>query len=163
MTTAGTMAGTMAITPIGPAPAAAAAWAGVCAAVHGDAFARPWTERAFADLLALPTTRGGVLLEGAEPVGIVLVQSVAGEAEVLTIAVRPPWRRGGLGRRLLDWVLERLAEEGVDRLFLEVEAGNAAARALYAAAGFAQVAVRRGYYENGADALVMARDLAPQG
>lgn len=138
-----------------------AAHAGVCAAVHGEAFARPWTEQAFADLLALPTTRGGILLDGAEPVGVVLLQSVAGEAEVLTIAIRPSWRRGGLGRRLLDWAMAQLAAEGVERLFLEVEAGNTAARALYAAAGFAQVAVRRGYYEGGADALVMARALLP--
>ncbi|MGC2854895.1 ribosomal protein S18-alanine N-acetyltransferase [Novispirillum sp. DQ9] len=145
------------IAPITPAHAE------VCAAVHAEAFARPWTEAAFADLLALPTTRGAVLLDdddgGGEPAGLVLLQAVAGEAEVLTIGVRPAWRRAGLGRRLLDWALAALAAEGVTRLFLEVEAGNAAARALYAAAGFTDVAVRRGYYEGGADAVVMARDL----
>lgn len=149
------------IAPITPAHA------GVCAAVHAEAFARPWTEAAFADLLALPTTRGAVLLDdddgdgGGEPAGLVLLQAVAGEAEVLTIGVRPAWRRAGLGRRLLDGALAALAAEGVTRLFLEVEAGNAAARALYAAAGFADVAMRRGYYEGGADAVVMARDLTP--
>lgn len=145
----------MTVEPLGPAHA------GVCAALHGEAFARPWTQGAFADLLALPTTRGGVLLEDTEPAGFVLLQAVAGEAEVLTIAVLPARRRGGLGRRLLDWAMERLRDEGVSRLFLEVEAGNTAARALYAAAGFEQVAVRRGYYEGGADALVMARDSLP--
>jgi ribosomal-protein-alanine N-acetyltransferase len=44
-------------------------------------------------------------------------------------------------------------------MFLEVSERNAAARALYAAAGFAEVGRRRRYYADGADALVLRRDL----
>lgn len=136
------------------------AHAEVCAAVHAAAFAHPWQAKAFADLLALPTVRGVLAVEeGGAPVGLILVQVVAGEAEILTIGVARTARRRGVGRRLLDWALDGLRAEGGGRLFLEVAADNTAARALYGAAGFAEVALRRGYYEGGIDAVVMARDV----
>jgi ribosomal-protein-alanine N-acetyltransferase len=46
-------------------------------------------------------------------------------------------------------------------MFLEVAEANAAARALYAAAGFAEVGRRRRYYADGGDALVLRRGLSP--
>lgn len=93
-----------------------------------------------------------------------LSRGAAGEAEVLTLAVDPGHRRRGIGRRLLDRHLATLAAAGVGALFLEVEDGNAAARALYAAAGFTEVGRRESYYR-AADgtrpaALILRRRLA---
>lgn len=138
-----------------PAPELAAG----LAALHARAFTDPWPVSAFAALLSLPETR----LEVA-PEGFILTRLAADEAEVLTLAVCPAARRRGLGRRLVETAAASLAAEGATRLFLEVAEDNAAARALYAAAGFAPVGRRPGYYgrPGGAiDALVLARDLAP--
>lgn len=123
------------------------------AALHTAAMTdpRPWTAAEFTALLARP---GAALL--AEPQGFALIHTAAGEAELLTIAVAPPARRQGMGRRLLAQALARAAAQGADAMFLEVAETNAAARALYAGAGFAPVGRRRGYY-GGTDAVVMRR------
>jgi ribosomal-protein-alanine N-acetyltransferase len=95
--------------------------------------------------------------------GFVLSRRVLDEAEILTIAVAVEFRRKGLGGALLGAHIARLAAMGVKELFLEVEAGNAAARALYASFGFHQVGERRGYYRKSAGpaatALVLRRNL----
>ena len=128
------------------------------AALHARAFTTPapWTAQDFADLLAEPTVR---LL--TRPGGFLMLRVVAGEAEILTLAVDPSVRRQGTGRALVAQAIAIAEQFGADRIFLEVSAENAAARALYAEAGFAQAGDRRGYYrtpEGGrADALILAR------
>ena len=53
--------------------------------------------------------------------------------------------------------MARLARAGAGRVFLEVRADNRAATALYEGLGFTRTGLRRGYYRDGADALVLAR------
>lgn len=134
----------------------------VLAALHDASFVtpRPWTAAEFATLLAGP----GVFLLDEEAEGFLLGRALAGEAEVLTLAVAPAARRRGMGTRLLARFLDEAGRQGAESAFLEVAAGNAAARALYAAAGFAEAGRRRGYYRDpegrAEDAVVMRRALA---
>ena len=126
------------------------------AALHATAFAAPWSEGEFADLLAQPGVFAVV-----EPDGFILIRRVLDEAEILTLAVRPAARRAGLGGRLAGQAAVRAARGGASRLFLEVAEDNAAARALYDRAGFRLIGRRRGYYAGGkTDALVLGLDLA---
>lgn len=133
------------------------------AALHAVSFppAEAWGEAAFARLLALPGAAGLLAAEGDEPLGFVLARQAADEAEFLTLAVAPAWRRQGVGRRLVEDCLAALARALVGRVFLEVAADNAAARGLYGALGFQPVGRRRDYYGPGRDALVLARPLTP--
>lgn len=130
------------------------------AEVHATSFDAPWDVDAFADLLAQP----GVLALG-EAEGFILVREAAGEAEILTLAVRPEARRRGYGQRLVAAAVQALIELQADRLFLEVAEDNAAARALYARCDFVEVGRRPRYYAraNGpaADALILALNLRP--
>ena len=105
--------------------------------------------------LALPGAFGWIAPAG----GLALARVAADEAEILSLAVVPALRGRGLGRTLLEWAAATAAERGAGTLFLEVSAGNEAARRLYAAAGFAQVGRRVGYYPGGGDALVLRRTL----
>lgn len=125
------------------------------ARLHAAAFTRPrpWSAAEFAALCASPGTR---LLAAAE--GFALLRVTAGEAELLTLAVAPAARRRGLGARLLAAALTAAGDAGADEIFLEVAADNAAARALYADAGFAAVGQRPAYFD-GTDAVVMRRAL----
>lgn len=95
--------------------------------------------------------------------GFILLGHAADEAEILTFAVAPGLRRRGLGRALLDAGEVAAVSAGARRLFLEVAADNAPARALYAAAGFSEAGRRKGYYRQAdgarADALVLAKPL----
>ncbi|MNE73850.1 ribosomal-protein-alanine N-acetyltransferase [compost metagenome] len=89
---------------------------------------------------------------------------MADEAEILTLAVRPSARRSGLGARLVEAAVVRAAALGAERMFLEVAGDNAAARALYARAGFHEAGRRRGYYARAdgsrEDALVLSLNFA---
>ncbi|MFT8243877.1 GNAT family N-acetyltransferase [Roseomonas sp. BN140053] len=138
--------------------AAGAADVPALAALHAAAFppAEQWGEVAIGAMLDLPGGFG-LLAEGA---GFVLARVAAGEAEILTLAVHPDHRRAGLGGALLATAAVGAAARGAAELFLEVSERNAAARALYAAAGCVEVGRRRRYYADGADALVLRLDLA---
>lgn len=129
------------------------------AALHAEAFSAPWDARAFADLLAQP----GVLLR-IEADGFILIRVVLDEAEILTLAVRPGARRQGLGRRLVERACVAAKDAGAETLFLEVAEDNAAARVLYARAGFVEIGRRKAYYAGPdarrIDALVLHRDLS---
>jgi ribosomal-protein-alanine N-acetyltransferase len=87
----------------------------------------------------------------------------AEEAEVLTLAVHPAARRGGIGAALMRGLMAESARRGGRDVFLEVSAGNEAARALYAGLGAAEAGWRRRYYPDGSDALVLRLPLNPCG
>jgi ribosomal-protein-alanine N-acetyltransferase len=97
-------------------------------------------------------------LDGEEVVGYAGL-AVAGpdEAWVQNIAVRRDAQRRGIGRRLLESLLERAGGRNV---LLEVAVDNAAAQRLYATYDFEPVGIRRGYYQpSNTDALVMRRSV----
>jgi ribosomal-protein-alanine N-acetyltransferase len=114
------------------------------AALHAQAFDHPWSAVEIAGLMA----SGAIALMTER--GFILVREVAGEAEVLTLAVAPAARRQGQARALLAAAIARLGDAEV---FLEVAADNDAAIALYQAAGFQPVGRRRGYYARPAGAV----------
>jgi len=140
--------------------AVGAAAASALAALHAAAgHGRAWDEAEFSRLLETPGAFAFVA-PAAAPEGFVLGWATGDDAEILTIAVVASARRRGIGRALLAAAAAAARAAGARRLVLEVAADNAPARALYAAAHFAQIGVRPRYYEtaNGAvDALVLAR------
>ncbi|HUF57808.1 MAG TPA: GNAT family N-acetyltransferase [Thermohalobaculum sp.] len=139
--------------PEGEAERLAAIMAAVC-----TERGRGWSEAELAALASQP----GVAV-AAEDDGFGVVRTAAGEAEILTLAVVPAARGRGLGRALLDALTAAAAADGAARLVLEVAESNAAARRLYAAAGFAVIGRRRGYVHRAdgtrEDALVLAAGL----
>jgi [ribosomal protein S18]-alanine N-acetyltransferase len=85
---------------------------------------------------------------------------VADEMELLSLAVTPDWRRQGLGRWLTRMAFASGAQDGARTAFLEVRAGNAPARQLYASLGLQETGRRVRYYKDPVeDALVLTRVL----
>jgi len=74
---------------------------------------------------------------------------------LISIAVDPRYRRKGIGKTLLKHSLSYLKSRGARTVFLEVRASNVAAQALYRSFGFKKVGIKRNYYPDGEDALVM--------
>ena len=130
------------------------------AALHATAFDTPWDAGAFAALLVQP----GVLALDRED-GFILIRIVADEAEILTLAVRPEARRRGLGLILVEDAARAAADAGATKLFLEVAEDNAAARSLYARAGFEAAGRRPRYYARpggaAVDAFILSLNLSP--
>ncbi len=131
------------------------ACADALAEVHAAAFpaAERWDGKAIAALLATP----GCFALLATAGGMAIARVAGDEAELLTLAVLPVVQGRGLGGGLLAAALAEAARRGAATMLLEVAPGNGAARALYGRAGFGEVGLRRGYYPDGGDALVMRR------
>lgn len=136
--------------------------------IHAQSFAVPWSADEQAALnegrgVATFVARRGSATSSRRPIGFITVRRAADEAEILTMAVHPRHRKAGVGRMLLDAALRHLYAERVSEVFLEVDPANAAARALYAGAGFQVVGERPEYYLSGdgrrQKALTMRRTL----
>lgn len=114
-------------------------------------FGERWSSEQVISALSLPQTWVCFAYpDGAEvhepPAGFSLVRVVADEAELLLIAVAPPFRGQGIGRALVDHAVQIAEERSAVHLFLEVRAGNDPAIALYKSCGFQIVGHRPGYY-----------------
>jgi ribosomal-protein-alanine N-acetyltransferase len=93
--------------------------------------------------------------------GYIVARMGADELHINNVAVREIYRRRGIGRSLLDRILEEGTRAGVTCAFLELRAGNHAALALYENCGFRVTARRPKYYsEPVEDALVMMIQLS---
>ncbi|MDO8899730.1 MAG: ribosomal protein S18-alanine N-acetyltransferase [Phenylobacterium sp.] len=145
----------MRLSPAGPEAAQA------LAALHAQAFDKPWSAQ---DIAALIGGAGAyaVMAQDEAPLGMVMSRILFEEAEILTLAVAPEARRRGVGAALVNAAAGLARQGGALSLVLEVGEDNPAAIALYGAAGFAQVGRRRNYYDRGGrqiDALLMRLDL----
>ena len=126
-------------------------------------FTVPWSLPSLKQTLALPSVVCLVseqLTRPAQTVGYALLFEPLGDAELLRMGVAPQFRGQGLGKELLAHYVKRARELRVERIWLEVRDHNQAARALYQALGFEDVGRRRGYYEDGTDAVTMVLALA---
>lgn len=118
-------------------------------------FSSPWSRSSFLQELDNPSSRTLVAESDGRVTGYLCCWCVAGEIHILNVAVHPGYRRQGIARRLMEEILVRARTEGVRTISLEVRRGNLPAVSLYHRLGFHQVGVRRRYYENGEDALLM--------
>lgn len=136
--------------------------------LHAASFAAPeaWSMTAFADLLALPTSFARGIFDGDQLNAFALIQFVAGDAEILTIATAPTARKKGLARELLHSLQQELTPLGLEKWLLEVAADNSGARAFYQRLGFQIDGERRNYYKRleggAANAILMSKPAGRQ-
>jgi ribosomal-protein-alanine N-acetyltransferase len=153
----------------------------ILAFLHASCFPEePWDAIAFGQLLASPgmfallacACPGKGLASGlagdltigsaSEPAGFVLARAIAGEAEIVTIAVDPAHQGAGIGAALLRDALETARVAGAEAAFLEVAENNNQAYRLYTRHGFKKIGRRPNYYrqkDGAVAALVMKLEL----
>jgi len=99
-------------------------------------------------------------LESAPIAGYIVARETAGELHINNFAVRPEFRRCGIGATLLNQVLDEARRRKANAAFLEVRSTNHVAQALYEKSGFRPIARRANYYsEPVEDAVVMSMEL----
>ena len=133
--------------------------------IERASFPAPWTATGLAPELEddgrrLPL----VALSDGDLVAFALIWIVADELHLVNFAVSPLRRREGIGQALLDEVLARARDRRTKIVTLEVRDGNEAARRLYRASGFVEIALRPDYYpDTREDAVIMLKtmDAAP--
>jgi [ribosomal protein S18]-alanine N-acetyltransferase len=134
------------------------------AEIHAHSFARSWSPIDFERMLADRAIIGDGLFIGRDGViqGFCLSRVVLDEAEILTIAIAPALRARGYSRTLLEKHLEALRLRRVASVHLEVDEGNAPARALYRRFGFVETGRRAAYYQkaDGSQATALTMTLA---
>ena len=141
----------MNITPATPPQAA------VLAALDNSvAFSAHWTVQDWQAELAQPAARIWCAQEGGKLVGFIALRGVAGQWELLNIAVAADHQRQGIATALMRQVLMSVGNE---QITLEVSTANQAAQALYQKAGFVLLGIRKQFYKDGTDALIMGNVL----
>lgn len=124
-------------------------------AIERQCHAYPWPEEIFRDELQAAHSRTLVLEEAGEIAGYLCWWLIAGELEIQNVATALRHRRKGVARRLVAAALDAGRQAGATRALLEARVGNAGAIALYRAFGFTDCGLRRCYYPDGEDALLM--------
>jgi len=119
-------------------------------ALYAECFDEPFGETGFRRLLASPGMWASLAWRddpaGRLAVGYVMARSVADEAEIVSIGVRPAERRKGVATTLLADAMCKSVVLGARTIFLEVSEENAAAISLYETAGFEKIGRRPDYY-----------------
>ena len=116
------------------------------------AFGEAWSAPQCAGLLPMPGVWLVLARDEQEVVGFSLARVVAGEAELLLLAVKKKAQRRGTGKLLLERFFKDSEERGAEKLYLEVRDGNSAVD-LYKSLGFTE-AGRRSKYYTGSDGQI---------
>ena len=129
-------------------------------AIERASFQFPWSTRFFLDELQVDCARSILAEVDGRIVGYVLFWFLPEEVDIHNIAVHSDFRRQGIGRLLLEQVVDSARRQERLRVTLDVRFSNAPAQNLYRSFGFVIRGLRKGYYsDNGEDALVMALEL----
>ena len=124
----------------------------------------PWNTAQFKEEFAgIPTTRFmSVAEDGNTIVGYcgVFVPAPGIEADILTVAVLPAYRRQGIAKEFMRQIEAYAVERQASAMMLEVELSNESAIKLYESLGYMKISVRMDYYGPGKDAHVMRKELS---
>ncbi len=124
-------------------------------------YPHPWTAELFSQEMRNPVSSVDLLWCDGQLAGYICYWLIIGEMQILNVATAPEFRRQGVGERLMRHAFAACSAQGLERAWLEVRSGNLAAIALYQKFGFVAEGVRKGYYRDGEDALLMVKDFSP--
>lgn len=124
-------------------------------AIEKASYQFPWEEDIFRDCFKA-NYDCWVCEENDAVLGYSILAMAVGEAHILNICVAPAEQGHGIGRKMLDNLIET-ARGKAETMFLEVRPSNTVAIALYQDMGFNEIGVRKGYYqsENGREDAIM--------
>jgi ribosomal-protein-alanine N-acetyltransferase len=100
-----------------------------------------------------------VAQDGASVVAFAIMRFEIEDAHLDLLAVKPAYRRAGIGRKLIAWLEESALVAGISVIYLEVRAGNEVAQTFYEKLGYRRIKRVSGYYGGRESAICMARDL----
>lgn len=128
-------------------------------AIERSSYPDPWSQNAF--LKEMDSSGISVTIVARREtvvLGYIVAWIVVDEVHIGNVAIALEFRRQGLGRRMMTWLLDRAIERGCTFSTLEVRLSNIAAQMLYATLGFQPVSRRKGYYTHPVeDAIVMLK------
>ena len=118
-----------------------------------------WDARRVARSIAQRDTNVAVAMMGKDMAGFGIMRYHDSDAHLMLFAVRPPYRRKGVGTALLAWLEAIAVTAGVELIWLEARATNTEALAFYRAGGYRLLDTMRRYYSGVEDAVRIGKDL----
>jgi ribosomal-protein-alanine N-acetyltransferase len=131
--------------------------------IHCLSLPEAWSKKSLQSTLTIANTFGWATVDETTSalLGFIIVRLLQDEAEIMTLAVHPEWRKKKIGSLLLNYMDTILQERNIQRIFLEVRSDNIAALKLYEGSGFRKVGERPHYYpshkERATTAYVLAK------
>ena len=126
------------------------------AKLEKECFSSPWSEDGLKSELDNNFARFFVALCDGKIVGYIGSHNVLGEVYITNVAVFPEFRRNGVGKMLVEYILDRMKTEKAEFVTLEVRKSNLNAASLYEKCGFQKVGERKNFYEKPTeDAILM--------
>jgi ribosomal-protein-alanine N-acetyltransferase len=112
-------------------------------------FTHPWSREMFEnELFKNPFSEQILARADGKIAGYLFMMTLFDECHIMDFAVHPQFRRKGIGRKIIFYLIEKMRIKDVKKIFLEVRCSNLPALSLYQKAGFVEIAVRKGYYSD---------------
>ena len=116
-----------------------------------------WNEKILEDEFKNPNSKYYVLVKDNELIGFGGLWFNIDEAHIMNIAVNKKFRRNGFGTDILSYLINVAKENNKKILTLEVRADNNPAIKLYEKFDFKKIGIRKRYYNNSIDAIIMTK------
>ena len=124
--------------------------------IEQESFSMPWSPRDFLEMVEADYAYYYVAEVDGEIAGCCGIRNIVGEGEITNVVVAQKFRRQGIGKALMEYMLKEAPKHGIGDCTLEVRVSNEAAIRLYESFGFRGEGIRPGFYEKPAeDALIM--------
>lgn len=126
--------------------------------VSNLSFNTPWSKDSISNEVNNPLAKYIVAIDNSnnELVGFIGAWIIAGEADIMNVAVHPSYRKVGIASKLLSSLIDLCNNLNCSNINLEVRASNLPAQNLYKKFSFIENGLRKGYYEDtGEDAILM--------
>lgn len=125
--------------------------------IENALIASPWSKESIEKLTTTENAVAKVAIMDGKVVGYYSFYHILDEADVNNIAVDIAWQNKGVGSALMRDMIDECKQRGIASITLEVGANNVVARKLYGKFGFRQEGLRKKYYNNTEDAIIMWR------
>ncbi len=126
-------------------------------AIEKKSFPQPWSFSLFMSEFSNRLATYLVLRFKGKVIGYIGYWTFLEEAHITTFAIHPDYRRQGFGRKLIQYVLNSIMNQGCHEVLLEVRVSNFPAQNLYCSLGFTSIGIRKKYYSDGEDAIIMKK------
>lgn len=123
--------------------------------IEQDSFKEPWSKEAYEKEITNPLANYRVITVNDEVVAYGGFWKIIDEADINNIAVKKEYRGKGYGKMLMNALIEDAKKQNIKAMTLEVRVTNKSAIALYKKLGFKEAGIRKKYYSDNEDALIM--------
>ena len=119
----------------------------------------PWTEKSYREEVQNQLSRYIILEIDDKIIGFVGIWCVVDEAQIMNIGIDPRFQSQGYGKKLMQEIFSIAREEGCLTMTLEVKTSNRVARQMYQSMGFELIGIRKKYYPDNSDCMLMCKTL----